>query len=78
MRQPDQRQFGRRRRLHETEPMDLPTYAIEASGLAPAGLPSDEIVYTAVDGPSPFAHPMCPNTFRDGKKVGDETPAQGY
>jgi uncharacterized protein GlcG (DUF336 family) len=47
----------------------------QSSGLAPAGLPSDEIVYTAVDGPSPFAHPMCPNTFRDGKKVGDEAVA---
>ena len=49
-----------------------------SSGLAPTGLPSDEIVYSLVDGPSPFAHPLCPNTFRDGKKVGDETPAQGY
>ena len=50
----------------------------KASGLAPSGLPSDDIVYTAVDGPSVFAHPLCPNTFRDGKKVGDEAPAQGY
>src|SRR5918993_4022521 len=50
----------------------------KASGLAPNGLPSDEIVYTAVDGPSVFAHPLCPNTFRDGKKVGDEAAAQGY
>jgi uncharacterized protein GlcG (DUF336 family) len=47
----------------------------EASGLAPANLPPDEIVYAAIDGPSPFAHPLCPNTFRDGKKLGDETPA---
>ena len=47
----------------------------EAAGLAPAGMPSDDIVYAAVDGPSPFAHAMCPNTYRDGKKLGDETPA---
>ena len=47
----------------------------QAAGLAPSGLPSDDIVYAAVDGPSPFAHAMCPNTFRDGKKLGDETPA---
>ena len=49
-----------------------------AAGLAPTGLPSDEIVYTAADGPSPFAHPLCPNTFRDGSKIGDESPAAGY
>jgi uncharacterized protein GlcG (DUF336 family) len=49
-----------------------------AAGLAPTGLPSDEIVYTAADGASPFAHPLCPNTFRDGVKIGDESPAAGY
>jgi uncharacterized protein GlcG (DUF336 family) len=49
-----------------------------SAGLAPNGLPSDEIVYTAVDGPSPFAHPLCPNTYRDGRKIGDESPASGY
>ena len=49
-----------------------------AAGLAPNGLPTDEIVYTAADGPSPFAHPLCPNTFRDGSKIGDESPAAGY
>jgi uncharacterized protein GlcG (DUF336 family) len=49
-----------------------------AAGLAPTGLPSDEIVYSAVDGASPFAHPLCPNTFRDGNKIGDESPAAGY
>jgi uncharacterized protein GlcG (DUF336 family) len=50
----------------------------QAAGFTPAGLPSDDIVYTAVDGPSPFAHPLCPNTYRDGRKVGDEAPAAGY
>jgi uncharacterized protein GlcG (DUF336 family) len=49
-----------------------------AAGLAPNGLPSDDIVYTAADGPSPFAHPLCANTFRDGIRLGDETPAGGY
>jgi uncharacterized protein GlcG (DUF336 family) len=49
-----------------------------AAGLAPTALPSDDIVFTAVDGPSPFVHPLCPNTFRDGKKVGEEAPAAGY
>ena len=49
-----------------------------AAGLAPNGLPSDEIVYAAADGPSPFAHPLCPNTYRDGRKIGDESPASGY
>jgi uncharacterized protein GlcG (DUF336 family) len=50
----------------------------QAAGLAPNGLPSDEIVYTSVDGASPFAHPLCPNTYRDGKKIGDEAAASGY
>ena len=50
----------------------------QSGGLAPSGLPSDEIIYTSVDGPSPFAHPLCANTFRDGRKVGDEAPASGY
>lgn len=50
----------------------------QSAGLAPANLPSDEIVYTAVDGPSPFAHPFCANTFRDGRKLGDEAPGAGY
>jgi len=50
----------------------------QAAGLAPNGLPPDDIVYSAVDGPSPFAHPLCPNTFRDGKKIGDEAPAGRY
>jgi len=50
----------------------------QAAGLDPKGLPSDDILYTAADGPSPFAHPLCPNTYRDGNKVGDEAPASGY
>ena len=50
----------------------------QSAGLAANGLPSDEIVYTSADGPSPFAHPLCANTFRDGNKIGDEAPASGY
>jgi uncharacterized protein GlcG (DUF336 family) len=46
----------------------------QSASLAPGGLPSDEIIYASVDGPSPFAHPFCANTFRDGRKLGDETP----
>jgi uncharacterized protein GlcG (DUF336 family) len=51
--------------------------ARQAAALAPAGLPSDDILFTAVDGPSPFAHPLCPNTFGDGVRIGDEAPAGG-
>ena len=38
----------------------------------------DDITYSSVDGPSPFAHPLCPNTWRNGKKLGDEANAAGY
>jgi uncharacterized protein GlcG (DUF336 family) len=34
----------------------------------------DDIVYASADGPSPYAHPLCVNTWRNGQKVGDETP----
>jgi uncharacterized protein GlcG (DUF336 family) len=33
---------------------------------------ADDITYSSVDGPSVFAHPLCPNTWRNGKKLGDE------
>jgi uncharacterized protein GlcG (DUF336 family) len=36
---------------------------------------ADDIVFTGADGPSVFAHPLCPNTWRNGKKIGDEAPA---
>ena len=36
------------------------------------------MVYTAADGPSVFAHPLCPNTFRDSRKIGEESPGAGY
>jgi len=34
----------------------------------------DDIVYASADGPSPYAHPLCVNTWRNGQKLGDETP----
>jgi uncharacterized protein GlcG (DUF336 family) len=39
---------------------------------------ADDIIYTKADGPSPFAHPLCANTWRNGKKIGDEANASGY
>lgn len=39
---------------------------------------ADDIVFTAADGASPFAHPLCANTWRNGQKLGDEAPASGY
>lgn len=51
----------------------------EAANLMPEkGNAVDDIVYTSVDGPGIFNHPLCPNTWRDGKKIGDEPPAKGY
>jgi uncharacterized protein GlcG (DUF336 family) len=38
----------------------------------------DDIVFSSADGPSPFAHPLCNNTWRNGKKLGDEPAAIGY
>src|SRR4051812_39914221 len=39
---------------------------------------ADDILYTIADGPSPFAHPLCANTWRNGQKLGDEANASGY
>jgi len=44
----------------------------------PGGAFADDIVFTKADGPSPFAHPLCTNTYRNGKKLGDEAPGSGY
>lgn len=45
------------------------------AGLNPAGgMKADDIVFSSVDGPSPFAHPLCQNTYRDGKFLGNEAP----
>ncbi len=40
----------------------------------PGGVKVDDIVYPEVDGPSVFGHPLCENTYRDGKFLGNEAP----
>lgn len=42
------------------------------------GAYADDIQYSSADGPSIFTHPLCQNTWRNGKKIGEEPPAQGY
>lgn len=44
----------------------------------PGGSSADDIVYASVDGPSTFAHPLCPKTWRNGQQIGDASPVQGY
>jgi uncharacterized protein GlcG (DUF336 family) len=39
---------------------------------------ADDISYTAVEGASVFTHPLCPNTWLNGRKVGDEPKAASY
>ncbi len=49
------------------------------AGLNPPGGPSaDDILFTKADGPSIYAHPLCPNTWRNGRKIGEEPPATSY
>jgi uncharacterized protein GlcG (DUF336 family) len=49
------------------------------AGLDPAKGPGvDDIQYSKADGPSVYSHPLCPNTYRNGQKIGDEAPAAGY
>jgi uncharacterized protein GlcG (DUF336 family) len=46
------------------------------AGLDPEkGPAADDITFASADGPSAFAHPLCANTWRNGQKLGDETPA---
>src|SRR5262245_13022348 len=43
------------------------------AGLNPPGGPLvDDISYSSVDGPSVFTHPLCLNTWRNGKSIGEE------
>jgi uncharacterized protein GlcG (DUF336 family) len=44
----------------------------------PGGAVVDDIVYTSLDGASVFAHPKCINTWRNGTRVGEETPVTQY
>jgi uncharacterized protein GlcG (DUF336 family) len=51
----------------------------DKAGLNPPGGPfADDITYSKADGPSPFTHPLCANTWRNGQRLGDEPPAAGY
>ena len=44
-------------------------------GLNPTGGPTaDDIVYSPPDAPSPFAHPQCINTWRNGVQLQNEKP----
>jgi uncharacterized protein GlcG (DUF336 family) len=44
----------------------------EAGLNPPGGMHADDITYPSVDGPSGFSHPLCQNTYRDGKFLGNE------
>jgi len=49
------------------------------AGLDPAkGQLADDIMYSKADGASVFTHPLCPNTWRNGQKIGDEPVSAGY
>jgi uncharacterized protein GlcG (DUF336 family) len=49
------------------------------AGLDPAkGEFADDIMYSTADGPSVYTHPLCANTWRNGKKIGDEPSSAGY
>jgi hypothetical protein len=38
----------------------------------------DDITYSSIDHPSPCTYPLCLNTWRNGRKIGEEPPATGY
>jgi hypothetical protein len=44
----------------------------------PKGEFADDIQFSEADGPSAFTHPLCANTWRNGKKIGEEAKAEGY
>jgi len=49
------------------------------AGLDPAKGPTiDDIQFAKADRASVFTHPLCPNTWRNGQRIGDEAPAAGY
>jgi uncharacterized protein GlcG (DUF336 family) len=51
----------------------------DSAGLNPSGGAFvDDITYSSADGASIYTHPLCPNTWRNQKKVGDEPVAAGY
>jgi len=44
----------------------------------PGGPTADDISYSVPDGASPFTHPKCLNTYRNGTLLGTEANATGY
>jgi hypothetical protein len=51
----------------------------DLANLNPAkGRGADDIQYSKVDGATIYSHPLCPNTWREGQKIGDEAIAEGY
>jgi len=44
----------------------------------PGGPSADDITYSGADGASPFTHPLCINTKRNGVSLGTEANATGY
>jgi uncharacterized protein GlcG (DUF336 family) len=51
----------------------------DALGLnPPGGKLADDITYSGADGASPFTHPLCLNTKRNGTFLGTEANATGY
>ncbi|MGQ9424528.1 GlcG/HbpS family heme-binding protein [Gilvimarinus sp. F26214L] len=50
-----------------------------AAGLnPPQGQAVDDIQYGIADDPSIYIHPLCPNTWRNGEQIGEESPVKGY
>lgn len=50
-----------------------------AANMDPAKGPYvDDITYSKADGASLYTHPLCPNTWRNGTRIGDEPIASGY
>lgn len=47
----------------------------EASLNPPGGMHADDITFPSVDGPSVYSHPLCANTYRDGKSWATKSPA---
>jgi uncharacterized protein GlcG (DUF336 family) len=39
---------------------------------------ADDITFAGADGASIYTHPLCANTWRNGRKIGEEAVAQGY
>jgi uncharacterized protein GlcG (DUF336 family) len=49
------------------------------AGLEPkGGSATDDIQFAKTDRASVFTHPLCPNTWRNGQKIGEEPPSSGY